>query len=320
MTEGVSGAAAGGFAVSIDLDPLDCYRALYGLPAVEQRLDAVYTTAVARFCALMDELGARGTLFAVGRALAVEEHAGQLRAAAAAGHEIGNHSFSHGYDLWQRAPAAIDAEVGRGAAAVERAVGRRPLGFRAPGYLLGGHLLERLARAGYAYDASVLPSPAYPALKAAAWSWLRLRGRPSAARLGDPREALGPAGPYRPDGRRPWRRGSAPLLELPVGRLGPLPLTGGLLALAGPRAAAGLGRLAARSGWVQLELHGVDLLDIASDRLDAALGVQPDLRIRWPRKAEAVRRFCAALRAAGRRPEPLDSLAARVDAGCGGTG
>ena len=316
----MSGPAAGGFAVSIDLDPLDCYRALYGLPRAELRLDPVYTTAVARFCALLDELGARGTLFAVGRALAVAEHAGQLRAAAAAGHEIGNHSFSHRYDLWRLAPAAIDAEVGRGAAAVERAVGRRPLGFRAPGYLLGAHLLERLGRAGYAYDASMLPSPVYPALKAAARGWLRLRGRPSAARLGDPREALGPAGPYRPDGQRPWRRGGAPLLELPVGRLGPLPLTGSLLALAGPRAAAGLGRLAARGGWVQLELHGVDLLDIAGDRLDPALGVQPDLRIPWPRKAEAVRRFCSALIDAGRRPEPLDSLAARVADAGGGTG
>lgn len=283
------------FALSIDLDPLRCYYQLYGLAGESGKLDPVLTTAVPRLCDLAERLRVRGTIFAVGDSLGRPEHAGALGAAVAAGHELACHSFSHPYDLSRLAAGRADEEIVRGLEACERISGTRPSGFRAPGYLLGPVLLGRLERLGLGYDSSMLPSPLYQAAKAAARLGLWAAGRESAAVLGDPREAFGPGRPYRPDPVRPWRRGAATLWELPLSRVAGLPLTGGLLALAGAKAASALGRLAARADWVQLELHGVDLLDIATDGLDPALGVQPDLRIRWQTKARAIEAFVARL-------------------------
>lgn len=281
--------------LSIDLDPLDCYRALYGLPAQPGRgPDPVVTTAVERFAAFAAELGAPGTLFCVGRTLADPAARAALGAALEAGHELANHTWSHPYGFSRLPDPALRDEIVRGARAVEELAGRPPAGFRAPGYLLGRRVLGAVRAAGHTYDASALPSPVYQAAKAAAVGLLRLAGRPSAAVLGDPREALGPRGPYRARLERPFRAaapGEQGLWELPVSAFLGLPLTGGLLALLGPAAAGLLGRALAGRAWVQLELHGLDLLDLAADGLEPALAVQREVRIPWERKADTFRAF-----------------------------
>ena len=54
--------------VSMDLDPLWCYRKIFGLdlPQSEHEPDPVTTLATERFCDLMDTIGIRGTIFVVG--------------------------------------------------------------------------------------------------------------------------------------------------------------------------------------------------------------------------------------------------------------
>jgi len=286
-------------AISIDLDPLACYRRLYGLrEAAGGGADPVVTVAVERFLELMAGLGAKGTLFCVGESLAHPAAQAALRAAAAAGHELANHTWSHPYALSRLPDPALAREIGDGARVIAELFGRWPAGFRAPGYLLGARVLGAARAAGARYDASALPSPAYQAAKAAAVGLLRLGGRASAAILGDPREALGPARPHRARLDRPWREaraGEDGMPELPISAALGLPLTGGLLALLGGRAARALAAGLARRAWIQLELHGVDLLDLAADSLDPALGAERSLRVPWRRKAELYRGFLGRL-------------------------
>jgi hypothetical protein len=120
-------------------------------------------------------------------------------------------------------------------------------------------------------------------------------GKKSGAQKGDLRESLAPNRPYRPDPQQPWRQGSAPLLELPVSTVLGVPLTGAVLAIAGPPLAGWIGAMAASLGFVQLELHGVDLMDLTADGLPVDLSVQHDLTIPWQRKAEAVVAFVRCL-------------------------
>ncbi len=280
------------FSITIDLDPLRCYRQLFGLPSArDPSPDPVTTTAVDRFCELLYPLGVKGTLFVVGDTLAHPEASRRIEAAAGQGHEIANHTWSHPFNLSRLPAAQIDDEIARGADAVEQACGTRPAGFRAPGYLLGSEVLARLERTGARYDSSSLPCPAYQIAKGAAMGMLRALGRESLAVIGDPREALGPSIPFRPDPRRPWRQGDSKLVELPISTAALAPLTGALLALSGRRAAMLLARVAAMSPWINLELHAVDLLDITTDALDPALSAQTDLKIPWSRKAEIFRAF-----------------------------
>jgi len=274
--------------VSIDLDPLWCYRRIYGLPPKDGP-DPVTRIATERFCALCDELEIPGTLFVVGKTLEDPGAVEALREAKSLGHEIANHSFSHRYDLSKLGPSEIKDEVEGGARAIEKALGDRPTGFRAPGYILGQNILPAVLESGALYDSSILPSPAYQGLKAAAMGFLQVKGSPSGAILGDPREALAPNRPYHPDLNFPWRKKPDGLVELPISSLMGVPLTGAILALCGPSRVHWLSVLAQRVQFVCLELHGVDLMDITADNLDPDLGVQRDLTVAFHRKADAIR-------------------------------
>lgn len=105
--------------------------------------DPAYTPRV--LDALADA-GVRATFFMVGRRVAA---AGQIaRAAAAAGHDLGNHTYSHRH-LWSLPPGATVAEVDRGAAALAHATGAMPRYFRPPwgtfnwaAYIRAGQLRE----------------------------------------------------------------------------------------------------------------------------------------------------------------------------------
>jgi hypothetical protein len=280
--------------VSIDLDPLRCYREIYGLPRRDGP-DPVTAVAAGRFRELMDEIGMRGTLFVVGDTLGDPAAVEALGKAVAEGHEIGNHSFSHRYDLFRQDAGAIEEEIGKGAAAVEDHLGVRPNGFRAPGYMLGTRVLPSLVKLGARYDSSVLPSPLYQGAKTVAIGWLRLRGRVSGSRIGDIREATGPRRPYRPDLEHPWNPGDAPLLELPVSTVLGLPLTGATLHLFGPSRVGWFAAFCDNLAFVHLELHGVDLMDLVADGLDPALGAQADLRIPRERKMQTIVAFARRL-------------------------
>ncbi|HEX7843426.1 MAG TPA: polysaccharide deacetylase family protein, partial [Kofleriaceae bacterium] len=230
--------------------------------------------------------------FVVGRdadgELAAADHAARranadrLRALAEAGDELGNHSYSHPYEL-ARLPAAEVASELDGCDRVLRAItGRPPRGFRAPGYDLSPAMLDRLAHLGYRYDSSLFPAPGYYAAKAAVMAGLLLAGRPSGAVMTNPRALGAPAEPYRPSIAAPWRRGQAPIVELPVA-VTPwlrLPAIGTSLIVAPEAIRRHLVRAMARRSFFNFELHGIDFADAEKDGIPGELVArQPDLRI-----------------------------------------
>lgn len=294
--------------LSIDLDALAHYHRLHALPPPAGE-DPVYGKAIERFGELCARLGLRGTAFAVGQALAAPRAAASLRALAAAGHEVGNHTFSHDYALTRRDAGAVAEEVRRGAEAIAAAVGRAPAGFRAPGYTLSAALLRTLAAQGYRYDSSAFPAAPYWAAKAAVMAWMALRGRPSAAILDRPRALLAPRSPYRPSGDEPYAAGDLPLLELPITTgLAGFPLVGTFVATLPPSLLALARAGTSRLPLFNLELHGVDLLD-ASDASPALAARQRDLSVP---AAVKVARIEAFVRGLGREWVTLEEAARRL--------
>jgi hypothetical protein len=282
--------------LSVDLDALVHYHRLHGLPDPPPGDDPVYGKAVERFGELCARLGLRGTAFCVGRDLERPRAAAALAALAAAGHELANHTLTHDYALSRSSPAKAAAEVRGGAEAIERVAGRRPAGFRAPGYALSAPLLAALVADGYRYDSSAFPAPPYYLAKASAMAALALARRPSRAVLDRPRALAAPRSPYRPRLDEPYARGSAPLVELPIatGTLG-FPLIGTFVATLPPWALGPLAAGARRLPLLNLELHGVDLLD-ASDASPALAAVRRDLRTPASAKIERIERFVRGLR------------------------
>jgi peptidoglycan-N-acetylglucosamine deacetylase len=273
--------------VSIDLDEIHHYYAIHGLSESARGEHGVYDTALTRAEAWAQSLDLPLTLFAIGRDLARPESAERLAALSRAGHEIGNHTLSHRYDLTLRGRSEIEREVEAGSDAIRAATGVRPSGFRAPGYLMSDELADVLVEQGYAYDSSVFPSPAYYAAKAAKLLSLRLRGRRSRSVRGSASVLLAPCRPYRLG--RPYFRAGSGLLELPV-QVTPgtrLPYIGTSIVLLGVDAARVLTRTLVGEPFVNLELHGIDFLG-ADDGLEPLFEHQPDAKLSLSRKLAAL--------------------------------
>lgn len=303
-------------AISVDLDEIPCYFAIHGLPEpTGPERSLVYDVAIGRLSELARELGIPLTLFAIGRDLERREAAAKLRAAREAGFEIANHSLDHRYDLVRLGRDEVRRQVDEGARAIERATGVRPVGFRAPGYTITDEVLEVLAEPelGVAYDSSVFPCPAYWAAKTAAIGLIALRGRTSHSIVDTPAVLAAPTRPYRV-GRPYWRRGNG-VLELPVQvtRGVRLPFIGTTITLWGPRMAHALARSVRGEPLVNLELHGIDVLD-AADGLEALRPHQPDVRVPTARKLDALRAAIEELQASGYEFTTLGHAASRFAA------
>lgn len=83
--------------LSLDLDNLWSYLKIHGDPGWES-LPSYLDVAVPRILAFLAERGLSITFFVVGQDAEREENREALASIAAAGHEIGNHSFHH--DSW----------------------------------------------------------------------------------------------------------------------------------------------------------------------------------------------------------------------------
>jgi hypothetical protein len=284
--------------ISIDLDPIECYYRIHALgPPPADLEDVVIRQAVPRFAEIFARRGLSATFFVVARDID-PEHGRRTRSARgllaeveAAGHELGNHSYAHPYDLARLPAAEVAAEIERAHQLIGGLADRPVVGFRCPGYGLSAGILDTLMRLGYRYDSSVFPAPGYYATKALVMGAMKLAGRRSGAVLTDPRALLAPAVPYRPAVGAPFRRGQAPLVELPIAvtPLGRTPVIGTSLLLAPDWLRTRWLDAMRRRRFFNLELHGIDLIDADLDGIPGELVTrQPDLRVPLARKQRAL--------------------------------
>lgn len=110
-----------------------------------------------RVLELLDRYKTKATFFIVGQIAEQQPHL--VREIAAAGHEIGCHSYRH-CAIWRMTPQEFRQDTARAVAAIEQAAGTRVSGYRAPTFSLVRKTLwavEILAEQGFLYDASVYP-------------------------------------------------------------------------------------------------------------------------------------------------------------------
>jgi peptidoglycan/xylan/chitin deacetylase (PgdA/CDA1 family) len=103
---------------------------------------------------LLERLAARGapaTFFCSGEIVRLRP---DLLRSIPGPHELASHGLTH-RPLHRLPPDQLRAELADSRAALEQALGRPCLGFRAPYFSADSRVLEEVARAGYAYDSSV---------------------------------------------------------------------------------------------------------------------------------------------------------------------
>jgi hypothetical protein len=198
--------------LSLDLDNQWSYMKTHGDAGWQSHpsyLDAV----VPRILEFLAERRLTITFFIVGQDAALQKNAAALSAIAAAGHEIGNHSFRHEPWLHLYTPAELDEELDRAEDAIESATGVRPRGFRGPGFSLSEGTLDALRRRGYDYDATVFPNLLNPLARAYLFSTSKLTAeekKQRSALFGTWKDAFRPVRPFQ------WRLRGGELLEIPV--------------------------------------------------------------------------------------------------------
>ncbi len=198
--------------LSLDLDNKWSYLKTHGDRGWES-FPSYLDLVVPRVLNFLKARGLTITVFIVGQDAALEKNREALAAIAAAGHEIGNHSFHHEPWLHLYSEQHIETELRRAEESIERATGRKPIGFRGPGFSLSIGTLTALARRGYLYDASTLPTFVGPLARAYYFMTSGLspkEKRQRSALFGALRDGFRPIRPYR------WQTGAGELLEVPV--------------------------------------------------------------------------------------------------------
>ncbi|MGH9183965.1 MAG: FAD-dependent oxidoreductase [Acidimicrobiales bacterium] len=199
--------------LSLDLDDVWSYMKTHGDPGWED-LPSYLDVVVPRALGFLRQRHLTITWFVVGQDAALERNRSLLASIAEAGHEIGNHSFLHEPWLHLYSREAIEEELARADTAIEEATGRRPDGFRGPGFSLSHDVLAVLGERGFRYDASTLPTYTGPLSGLFFSRTMREMDPEDRARrkgaYGSFRDGTRPLKPYR------WRADGSSLLELPV--------------------------------------------------------------------------------------------------------
>jgi hypothetical protein len=197
--------------LSLDVDNRWSYLKTHGDSGWES-FPSYLDILVPRVLEFLEKRDLRITFFVVGQDAALIKNQAVIRSISEAGHEIGNHSFSHEPWLHLYSREKVQKEIEAAEEQIAEVVGHRPVGFRGPGFSLSEATLDILVQRGYLYDASTLPTFIGPLARiyyflTSHLSKAELNQR--SALFGSTRDGFRPLKPYR------WR-GEDGVLEIPV--------------------------------------------------------------------------------------------------------
>ena len=201
--------------LSLDLDNKWTYLKTHGDPGWES-YPSYLDVVVPRVLDFLDTRQLKITVFIVGQDAALPANRDALASIAAAGHEIGNHSFHHEPWLHLYSEDEIDADLRAAEVAINSVTGvhnPEPDSAAQSFQLLQETTLRVLARRGYRYDASTFPTFLGPLARAYYFMTARLspdEKRQRSALFGALSEGFRPLKPYH------WRTEQGLLTELPV--------------------------------------------------------------------------------------------------------
>jgi len=198
--------------LSLDMDNMWSYMKTHGDQGWDS-FPSYLDVLVPRVLDFLKERELQITFFVVGQDAALEKNHEALGQLAAAGHEIGSHSYHHEPWLHLGSEEEIESELAEAESEIERATSRRVIGFRGPGFSFSDTILRILARRGYRYDASTFPTYIGPLARAYYFMNAKLSDEEREKRkalFGTIKDGLRPVKPYC------FQTSAGKLVEIPV--------------------------------------------------------------------------------------------------------
>jgi hypothetical protein len=181
--------------LQVDVDNIWNYLADLGVNEAGDP-SVMYQESIERFLDLFSSFKVKATFFCIGRDLLHPRVRALVRRLVREGHEVANHSFSHVQNFSALSRAELHTEIVSAHTLLERATGKRVLGFKAPGWCINAHTLPILHELGYTYDSSYLPSFVSPLLSFA--RFVLSGGVRTQKKVGSLKTSFGPLHPHYP--------------------------------------------------------------------------------------------------------------------------
>ncbi len=155
----------------VDVDSPAVLAKFYGIDNLQydqSKLEAFYKTAFERSNKFFSSMGIKATYFCVGNELSNQHNASVVKQTSEAGNGIANHTFNHPFGLCELSNEKIDQEIELCDKTLLNITGKKPIGFRTPGYAVNTQIINTLEKLGYKYDSSAGWPLMHAAIKATA--------------------------------------------------------------------------------------------------------------------------------------------------------
>ncbi len=202
--------------ISSDIDTLASIYKGQGCRRADGYTYAELQMGLENFSRFLEEYGIKATLFMVGNDFKPPQNISVIQAMAVEGHEIANHTLSHAQGFRLLSLEEKEAEIFGMEAICEQVTGKRPVGFRSPGWNMGDDAIPLLKRRGYLYDSSIHPMILTPLMKFLHWRSMSSRSGGERTTLGHLYYMLSPIRPYRTSASHLGKRGDDGLIEIPL--------------------------------------------------------------------------------------------------------
>jgi peptidoglycan-N-acetylglucosamine deacetylase len=140
--------------LTFDFDAISIWIGPYGATSPSMISRGEFgVVGVERILRLLERKAIPATFFIPGHT--ADTYPESVRAIAAAGHEIGHHGYLHENPV-TLSPEEERRVMERGFAALDRAAGVRPIGYRSPAWDNSPHTVELLLEYGFRYESSLM--------------------------------------------------------------------------------------------------------------------------------------------------------------------
>lgn len=203
-------------AISSDIDTLASIYKGAGCKRAGGYTFAELRMGLENFTNFLEAYQTKATLFMVGNDFKPTINHDAIKAMAANGHEIANHTMTHAQGFRLLAPEEKNIEISGMEGICKQVTGTSPKGFRAPGWNISDDALPILKRRGYLYDSSIHPTTLMPLLKILHWKTMSSRSQMDRTTMGHLKYMFASNKPYKTDMTSFSRKGSDGILEFPL--------------------------------------------------------------------------------------------------------